>query len=88
MSYVKNTWASGDLITAQKLNNIENGVENASAAALPVYDTSDRGKYLGVVVSSNSPILSWESIPDVLPAYSSDQKGKYLAVNNVGTSLQ
>ena len=26
MSYVKNTWTEGDVITAEKLNNIENGV--------------------------------------------------------------
>ena len=35
MSYVKNTWASGDVITAQKLNNLENGVKDASDAGLP-----------------------------------------------------
>ena len=26
MSYAKNTWTEGDVITAEKLNNIENGV--------------------------------------------------------------
>lgn len=28
MSYVKNKWTDGDVITADKLNNIENGIEN------------------------------------------------------------
>lgn len=28
MAYVKNEWADGDVITADKLNNIENGIEN------------------------------------------------------------
>lgn len=28
MAYVKNEWANGDVITADKLNNIENGIEN------------------------------------------------------------
>lgn len=28
MSYVKNKWSDGDVITADKLNNIENGIEN------------------------------------------------------------
>lgn len=28
MAYVKNEWATGDVITADKLNNIENGIEN------------------------------------------------------------
>ena len=30
MSYTKTNWNSGDIITAQKLNNIENGIEDAS----------------------------------------------------------
>jgi hypothetical protein len=29
MSYDKNTWAKGDVITAAKLNNMENGIANA-----------------------------------------------------------
>lgn len=29
MSYEKNTWSNGDIITAEKLNNIENGVAEA-----------------------------------------------------------
>lgn len=28
MSYIKNTWQDGDIITAEKLNNIENEIEN------------------------------------------------------------
>lgn len=31
MSYVKTTWANGDVITADKLNNIENGIESAGS---------------------------------------------------------
>lgn len=30
MSYNKTTWANGDVITAEKLNNIETGVEGAN----------------------------------------------------------
>ena len=30
MSYVKTTWKDGDVITAEKLNKIENGIEAAS----------------------------------------------------------
>lgn len=30
MSYTKTNWNSGDIITAEKLNNIENGIEDAS----------------------------------------------------------
>lgn len=30
MSYTKTTWTKGDVITAQKLNNIENGIESSN----------------------------------------------------------
>lgn len=30
MAYEKTTWTSGDVITAEKLNNMEDGIENAS----------------------------------------------------------
>lgn len=30
MAYIKTDWEDGDLITASKLNNIENGLENVS----------------------------------------------------------
>lgn len=31
MAYEKTTWAAGDVVTAAKLNNLENGVANAGA---------------------------------------------------------
>lgn len=33
MAYNKTTWASGDTITAEKLNNIENGIEASSGGS-------------------------------------------------------
>ena len=35
MSYVKNNWANGDTITADKLNHLEQGVFNATAYDVP-----------------------------------------------------
>ena len=32
MSYIKNTWQSGDLISTEKLNNIQNGIAAAASA--------------------------------------------------------
>ena len=32
MSYIKTTWNKGDTITADKLNNIENGIETNETA--------------------------------------------------------
>lgn len=40
MSYEKTVWTAGDVITAEKLNNIENGIEAAGSAlsrTYPVY---------------------------------------------------
>lgn len=36
MSYTKTTWQAGDVITAAKLNNIEDALEELSN--IPVYD--------------------------------------------------
>jgi hypothetical protein len=33
MAYTKNVWADGDVITADKLNNIENGIGDVPAGA-------------------------------------------------------
>lgn len=38
MSYVKNTWANGDVITAAKLNNMEDGIEEAQGGGGIEYD--------------------------------------------------
>lgn len=34
MSYVKNTWTNGDTITAEKLNNMENGIASAGGTLI------------------------------------------------------
>lgn len=39
MAYVKNTWATGDVVTSSKLNNIENGI--ADGGVLVVNATVD-----------------------------------------------
>ncbi len=41
--YIKQTWTNGDLITANKLNHIELGIEENQ---LPEITTADIGKYL------------------------------------------
>ena len=37
MSYTKTTWATGDVITAEKLNNIEDGVA-------AIYEATEEGE--------------------------------------------
>ena len=41
MSYSKNTWQSGDVVTSAKLNNIEGGIESASSAVIVVEYTDE-----------------------------------------------
>lgn len=36
MSYNPTTWQDGDIITAEKLNNIETGIVNASSGGGPI----------------------------------------------------
>lgn len=37
MAYTKQTWNCGDEITAEKLNHIEDGIENAGGVLTPLY---------------------------------------------------
>lgn len=41
MSYEKQTWASGDVITATKMNHIEDGIKNNSDLAVVTIDLTD-----------------------------------------------
>lgn len=41
MAYSKTTWANGDVITAAKLNNMENGIADASAVMIISVDGND-----------------------------------------------
>lgn len=47
MSYDKTIWENGDVITSEKLNKIEQGIEDGNAQ-LPNTGNSDNGKVLGV----------------------------------------
>ena len=51
MSYEKQTWNTGDIITAEKLNHIENGISESSSGGsdLPEIESTDKGKVLTVV---------------------------------------
>lgn len=56
MSYNKTTWINGDIITAQKLNNIEDGIENVNGGALS-------SPFIELVIKDNTLIShSWEEI--------------------------
>jgi len=47
MAYEPKTWECGDVVTAEDLNHLEGGVEQANAL-LPTATSADNGKVLGV----------------------------------------
>ena len=57
MSYTKHTWSDGELVTAAKMNNIENGIEEASSG----------GGVLVVHMNTESGVLdkTWNEIDAV-----------------------
>lgn len=58
--YIKQTWTNGDLITANKLNHIELGIEENQ---LPEITANDIGKYLIGVPDFEHPIGSYTICP-------------------------
>ena len=43
MSYTKQTWATGDIVTADKLNHIEDGIAGGGSAPLVCYNDDNLG---------------------------------------------
>lgn len=41
MSYIKQTWETGDIITAEKLNNMEDGIAGGAGGVMNVTTTDD-----------------------------------------------
>lgn len=48
MAYVKQNWETGELITSQKLNHMEDGIENAGGGALVInrIDDEDNSQFV------------------------------------------
>lgn len=72
MAYNKNTWATDDIITADKLNNLETGIAN-SVDGVSISNGTDfnalksNGRYFGSGIFPNSPAptTSWQWLIDV-----------------------
>lgn len=73
MSYTKNTWATGDVVTSAKLNNIETGVYNAT----PLVVTAEAG---------DTPTFdkTWKEIND---AYEAGSYIMFKFINEYETAL-
>ena len=64
MSYTKTTWSNGDVITGEKLNNIESGVESANSGSIlivhDVENTLDKTwQEIYDVVNNKIPVYIW-----------------------------
>lgn len=88
MSYVKNNWQAGDKITAAKLNNMENGIADASQGGgggsdLPPYTGNNVGDFLAVVGSgSQSATTAWVNLETAFSG--TPEKGDVLLMNESG----
>ena len=81
MSYTPTSWQNGDIITADKLNKIENGIEQA--VELPSATLADVGKMLTVVQEpSGTPNVLFEEIEVTLTS-----EAPYVAIANASTDL-
>ena len=57
MSYEKQTWTTGDTITAEKLNHIENGIENNGTLVVNAVESGD-------IITLDK---TWQEIYDAFP---------------------
>ena len=73
MAYEKNTWQTGDVVTAAKLNNMENGI--ADALAINVYTAEYIGETLTAGFSFNDLIDDMEN--HILPVIFVVQEGDH-----------
>lgn len=75
MAYEKQTWANGDVITAEKLNHMEDGIEDAYE--LPAVTETDNGKVLGVE-NGQFGLVDGVEIVDVVQTGTDSTTGKPL----------
>ena len=66
MAYTPTTWSDGDVITAEKLNKLEQGVKNEQVGVRPV------------IVVSNNKANTYSSVITVVPLTSRIYKKRYL----------
>lgn len=70
MSYTPTNWQSGDIVTSEKLNKLENGVAGAGGVVLVVNTTTDDDK-----ITLNK---TWKQIYDAdFAVIISEDDGKY-----------
>lgn len=79
MAYEPKTWECGEVITAEDLNHLEGGVEDANAI-LPEATASDNGKVLGVDGGEYKLVNARSDVPKA----TASNAGKTLGVGSNG----
>ena len=85
MSYTKQTWANGDIITAEKLNRMESGIEAAGYDLVIQVDIDEEGEIptaenCSVIVGSTASAISnfYSGEPVKTAFFVRDYEGEYL----------
>lgn len=59
MSYVKTTWQTGDIVTAEKLNKMEQGIHDASESYPLFVDANNDGHVVITTEQSSATLLQF-----------------------------
>lgn len=59
MSYVKTTWQTGDIVTADKLNKMEQGIQDASESYPLFVDANNDGHVVITIEQSSATLLQF-----------------------------
>lgn len=65
MSYTPTTWANGDTITAQKMNNIEQGIVDASSGGGPLC--------CNITMNAGGELVADQTLADVAAALAAEE---------------
>ena len=78
MAYTPNTWATGDTITAQKLNNMEQGIANAGGVLIVNVSNDTLDKTWQEISDAGFSVLHDEYDEQLLQIGCSEDEGNYL----------
>jgi hypothetical protein len=89
MAYVKNTWAKGDIITATKLNHMEDGIADGGSGEFTTYHVtvnavmaSEGGYIEGGTIQTDLPgVTDWASFESVCRELAEGPNQLYFRVN-------
>ncbi len=90
MAYNKTTWETGDTITAELLNNMEDGIEanDQNIGALASLNTSEKGSLVGAVNEVDAHADSANANVGTLSNLTTSEKGSLVgAVNEVDSAV-